>query len=126
MRLKNDVRLTDVTPQVAIGLQVCDSIYDSTAEFCTFTGDDKWDFTMVVTSINDGRHGKTSWHYRGRAWDLRVHNISNPMEVYEAIKTDLGEDFDVLLEGLGTDNAHIHCEYDPEVDIMDQKEFWVG
>jgi hypothetical protein len=69
---------------------------------------------MVVTSLNDGRHGVNSWHFKGRAVDLRVHNVGNPEELFEIIRDELGDDFDVLLEGEGLPNAHIHIEYDPK------------
>lgn len=72
-----------------------------------YTGD------LVVTSINDSTHGKTSRHYVDEAIDIRTHNFRGRAdkrafrEVYEA---DLGWQFRVLLEAEGTPNEHLHAQ----------------
>ena len=42
---------------------------DVLARWAPALGDD----TMVVTSADDGRHGPTSLHYQGLAFDIRTH-----------------------------------------------------
>jgi len=69
----------------------------------------------VITSGVDGKHSPTSLHYAGAAWDFGVHGISEDDRAAIAgdINTRLGTDFDVIYEGAGTPNAHIHVEWQP-------------
>lgn len=69
----------------------------------------------MVTSINDKVHKPGSLHYEGKAFDLRTKDLPNdtPPVLRRALATALGPEFDVLLESEGTDNEHIHVEYDP-------------
>lgn len=84
------------------------------------------DDTVIVTSCDDSTHGKTSFHYIGRALDLRcfgnrsgaintaeAHSIPlRPSQItaaqlwVERLKQALGPAFDVVLE-----SDHIHIEY---------------
>jgi hypothetical protein len=65
---------------------------------------------LVVTSLMDGKHSQRSLHYKGLAVDLRIWNLNAPVEqVVTALRSALGEDYDVVLE-----SDHIHVEYDPE------------
>lgn len=67
--------------------------------------------SMVITSLNDGQHMTTSFHYRGLAADLRIWNLPpiDPKDVRLRIAEILGKDYDVVLE-----KDHIHVEYDPD------------
>ena len=75
------------------------------------------DFSVVVTSGNDGTHLATSLHYKNLALDFRTgHNWEAPLmsedearELCEELKARLGMGFDVVLE-----KDHVHCEYDPK------------
>jgi hypothetical protein len=80
--------------------------------------------TLVITSGDDGDHGvvgvpddvdKTTLHGKGLAHDYRSHDIPHDRlaDVMAEIKKRLGPDYDVLLEGLGTPNEHIHVEFQP-------------
>ena len=64
----------------------------------------------IITSARDGRHMSTSLHFSGKAIDLRTRDMAAGKEqkVVEALKTKLGNNFDIVLE-----SDHIHLEYDP-------------
>jgi len=72
----------------------------------------------TITSGNDGVHGENSLHSRDglcRALDYRTKDYrSDKLTLRDRIKSDLGDEFDVVLEHLGEDNEHIHVEYDPK------------
>ena len=75
------------------------------------------DFSVVVTSGNDGQHMEKSLHFKNLALDFRTgHNWDAPLmsedearELCEELKARLGMGFDVVLE-----KDHVHCEYDPK------------
>lgn len=72
---------------------------------------------LVITSAADGAHSPTSLHYAGAAVDLRTRNLPDTETRRRAV-TDLGNrlgpDFDVVLEGEGTANEHVHLEWQPK------------
>lgn len=105
MKLKPGVRLADLCPQMVMAALVIDGIYAKRGMEC------------VVTSANDSKHGANSWHYKGRALDFRTHyERLNGQEqaLRDEIKEALGQDFDVVMEAVGTPNEHLHVEYDPK------------
>lgn len=66
-------------------------------------GKDIW-----ITSANDGKHRKDSYHYKNLALDIRIWNLNK-------------NDIDIIIRGLKEDNSyhdvvlekdHIHCEFD--------------
>lgn len=72
---------------------------------------------LVVTSTTDGKHKVKSLHYKGRAFDIRTKSLvkdATKKAVLAAIRKELGEEWDVILEDLGGSNEHIHVEYDPK------------
>jgi hypothetical protein len=72
---------------------------------------------VVITSGNDGKHMKGSKHYTYAALDFRTKNfpdLESKRAFVRALQAELGPDYDVLLEGLGTANEHIHAEWDPK------------
>lgn len=104
VRLKPGVRLTDLAPQTVLGMVIVDGIFARRGLEC------------VITSVNDSRHSVASWHYKGRAFDVRTKFAALDgleMELLTEIREALGEEFDVVLEAVGTDNEHIHVEHDP-------------
>ena len=72
------------------------------------------DGTIWITSANDSRHGDYSLHYKDRAFDIRIYNITGQVH-YEAelwverLALALGDEYDVVKE-----KDHIHVEFDPE------------
>lgn len=101
MKLKNDVGLTNVQPPIWYAVGVADQVYRS------------FGYELVVTSLNDGKHMDGSFHYKGLAVDLRIHNIKTATEcqtIYAKLHNTLDFfGFDVILEA-----DHIHVEYDPK------------
>ena len=74
------------------------------------------DTDLVITSIVDGKHKRSSVHMYGFAIDIRSKNLPNEevkQEVAGQIRMYLGDQYDVGLEYLGEDNEHIHIEFDP-------------
>jgi len=73
---------------------------------------------LVITSINDGQHMKGSFHYVGKAFDARTHNVreagKDPEMLTAHLRASLGGDYDVILEFVGEDKEHVHVEYDPD------------
>lgn len=65
---------------------------------------------IVVTSIIDGVHSAKSFHYVGKAFDIRtwIYTPSQIKYLMNEIKLTLGDEYDVINE-----NDHIHIEHDP-------------
>lgn len=65
---------------------------------------------IVVTSIIDGVHSAKSFHYVGKAFDIRtwIYTPSQIKSLMNEIKLTLGDKYDVINE-----NDHIHIEHDP-------------
>lgn len=107
LKFKND----SVNPS-AMSAQIMFAITSALAAY-----DEAGASEMIVTSLNDSRHGKESRHYRGDAVDLSVRSLSH-LSVYKAvykdIKSNLNYHYDVLLEMHmygKTPVYHIHIEY---------------
>ena len=88
----------------------------------------KYDYGCVITSALDSHEGKISFHNLGWALDYRTKHIKN-----DVIKRQIVEDCkkalpncDVGLHAEGTDNEHLHSEFDPKDDIEFQrnKKIW--
>jgi hypothetical protein len=105
VKLKAGVRLAELCPQMVLAAVVVDGIYAKRGLEC------------VITSANDSRHSAASWHYKGRALDFRTHYEAlneQEQEIRDEVKESLGQDFDVVMEAVGTPNEHLHVEYDPK------------
>ena len=109
--LKQGVRLTGLSPQMTVALMVIAGEWEETESD-----------GLVVTSCNDSLHSNRSKHYRGDALDIRTKptlygGLKMPIQdrqgVANNISRALGQDFDVILEHVGSDNEHLHVEYDP-------------
>lgn len=73
---------------------------------------------LTITSITDGQHSQNSLHYKGLAFDARTKDIGEAA-TKEAIFADLKViltplGYDVVFEGEGEANEHIHIEFDPK------------
>lgn len=100
MKIKDHtVNLSGMTPQLMFGLTVANEVYKQHG------------FEMVITSVNDAKHSRTSLHYSGNAADLRTvaHDPAYRWDkVAVQIKEKLSADFDVINE-----SNHIHLEWQP-------------
>ena len=105
MKLKPGVLLGELTPQMVMGALIVKSVYQKLDPACSCT----------VTSANDSKHGDKSLHYEGNALDFRTHDFTaNKLYLVQEVKSSLGIHFDVVLEGVGTANEHLHVEYQPK------------
>jgi hypothetical protein len=103
--IKPGVRLTDLAPQMVLAYAICIPIFATYGIPC------------VITSVNDSKHSLLSWHYKGRAIDLRTKYLvldGQEWLLKAKVKDALGNNYDVTLEDVGTENEHIHIEYDPK------------
>lgn len=113
MRLKEGVSLANIVPQIVFAAFVADECYKRRGLEC------------VITSANDSKHSAHSLHHSKigkytdgmcRAIDLRTHYVelnSFEIQLVNELKDRLGPDFDVVLEGVGTPQEHVHIEWDP-------------
>ena len=107
LQFKRGVNTEGVLPQVWFALGIAQEIYARETKK-----------PLIVTSLDDGTHKKTSKHYKGLGADLRTKHLTAPevAVVFKALQTSLEPlCFDVVLEG-----DHIHIEYDPK-----QGEAWL-
>lgn len=103
MTLKPGVRLTDLVPQMVLAAFIIDGCFARRGCEC------------VITSGNDSKHSAQSLHYKGRALDFRTKYDAlngHEQELRDEVKAALGNDFDVVIEAVGTDNEHLHVEFD--------------
>ena len=69
----------------------------------------------VITSANDGKHSKESYHYKNMAWDIRLNDLpsSHWYVLQSTMKASLGKYWDILVENTDSPtNVHLHCEAD--------------
>lgn len=114
MELKYGVKLTGLTPQMALAAMVVKSVCD------------QFNVPCVVTSGNDSRHGDGSLHHCKsgkytdglcRALDFRTKypTLDGKEQIFrDTVASRLGIEFDVVQEAVGTDDEHLHVEYDPK------------
>ena len=80
----------------------------------------KYNADFVIVHALDGTHMGASLHYVGAAIDGRMKNIVNPDDrrvAIAALTVALGADYDILYEGEGTENEHVHIEFQPKTAI---------
>jgi len=90
----------NLQPQLVLALMMAQEVYNGHG------------VDLVITSLNDAAHSRTSLHYSGNAVDLRTHNLPDgvdPNGVAAEIRQKLNKDFDVIFEG-----DHIHLEHQPK------------
>lgn len=109
--LKEGVRLVALSPQIVFAHTVVVSV---------------WPGDVMVTSGSEGNHTnapRPSGHYAGNALDYRTRALweglhpdqRNPKvaALHASIHDALGPDFLVLIENLGKESEHLHCEWLP-------------
>jgi len=79
---------------------------------------EKYNVDCVITSASEVyKHKvKRSAHYRGDALDIRSKNLKNgaaKLAVLHELKANLGDDFVVVLEGIGKPYEHFHIHWSP-------------
>ena len=100
MRFKDSsIGAQSLKPQIVLALMVIDGVFRQN------------DIELVITSINDARHSKTSLHYDGAAVDIRSRTTPDKEFLLKKCKEALGNspDFDMILE-----SDHYHLEYQPK------------
>lgn len=99
MKLKSDIKLMGVRPEILIIIPILRKVYNY------------YDKELVITSITGGSHGIGSYHYIGQAIDCRTRyfNRDEKMKVKAMIEKRLTDAYDVILEP-----THLHIEYDPQ------------
>lgn len=98
MKLKDStVSLKGVQWQMFHAAVIAEGIYE------------KYGAELVITSANDGKHGKNTLHDDGLALDLRTWSLQGrEVEVAAQLQKALGDEYDVVLEA-----DHLHIEWDP-------------
>ena len=108
MRVKPGVSLSNIVPQMVFAAQVYETA-------CRRFVDN---YEATITAGFDGVHMVGTLHSRDgicRAFDFRTKDYpGDKTELRNAVKNDLGADFDVVLEHEGKDQEHIHLEWDPK------------
>jgi hypothetical protein len=104
--IKAGVKIGDCQLPIAYAIGVAEGVYDA------------YGFGLVVTSIDDSKHGDKSKHYPGLAVDLRTRHLDSGSKaaIYKKLQDKLEWlGYDVVLE-----QDHFHVEYDPK-----QGENWI-
>lgn len=70
----------------------------------------------ITETIGNGRHGPDSLHYALRAVDIGSKEFDSNMKqrILLALRSELGDKYDVLLENEGKLSEHFHVEFDPK------------
>lgn len=99
MILKQGVKISNLQPQLIIAIIVSNGVYYAHGK------------ELVITSVDDSKHGTNTLHGKGFAFDLRTNYFLNgeAQRVANEIRAKLTNDFDVVLE-----RDHIHIEYEPK------------
>ena len=96
---KKGVNICNITPHLVLAMIVVDQVFDELGS------------QLMITSVDDGVHGKKTLHGKGRAFDCRIWYLDTKQQLQacQIIRQRLGPHFDVVLEP-----DHIHIEYDPK------------
>ena len=101
MRFKRGINPQGIRSELLLALVVADGVWSKHGQ------------NLVITSLNDSRHSRTSLHYSGQAADLRTRYFDDSikMRVADDLRDALGNhpDYDIILE-----SDHVHLEYQPK------------
>ena len=97
--IKRGVKAKGLQPEILLAITEAREIYRDL------------DADLIITSLLDGKHMPSSFHYKGLAVDLRTRHLTKPNRALAAarLRVVLGPEYDVVLE-----ETHIHCEFDPK------------
>ena len=104
MKIKPGVNVAGLRPEMVLALIAAQRVYG------------EHDTVPTITSALDSKHGRGSLHFAGQALDLRTKDLpagAAPV-IFRQLADALGDQYDVLLEGFGTANEHIHVEFQPK------------
>jgi hypothetical protein len=106
VELKPGVRCLGLKPELLLGLLIAERLWRE-----QFPGE-----AFVITALVDSTHHPGSLHYAGQAADIRIRDLSlaQVAAFSDELKRRLWSDYDVVIEDLGTDNRHLHLEYQPK------------
>lgn len=100
MICKTGVKAFGIRTELLFALYIADGVYK-----------DVTNKEVTITSLNDGRHSRTSLHYAGCAADLRINDVDS--NLWETLRKDIAKrltnEYDVILE-----SDHIHLEFQPK------------
>ena len=104
VQLKTKVRVRGVCNELANSIPIIVDAYRKS------TGDSN--YKVTITSANDGRHSSNSHHYKGRAFDLRVRDISKreATKIARKLESELGDEYRIFWGDKGHKD-HIHLAY---------------
>lgn len=103
LRLKPGAQVRGLSPEMVLGVVIARDVY----------AEEK--FECRITSGSDGQHSEGSLHYKGDAVDLGIHGIPpDRIDIlHKRLQANLGDEFQVLAENLGTPNQHFHVQFKP-------------
>jgi len=113
IRFKSGVDMLGIRPELILALTVCDQVYENNGVY-----------EMTITSLRDGTHKPSSWHYYGWAADIRSKTVGSKEAkniMLENLRSALGSQWEVFLEYLGEPIEHFHIE--PSPSMKAKKEF---
>lgn len=105
LSIKPGAKIEGLQPEMVLGLMIISSIFEC------------YNYNCVLTEATGSQHMENSLHYKGLAVDLRtkhINNLATKIEIVHRCSEALGKDFDVVFEGQGQDNEHLHCEWQPK------------
>jgi len=109
--LKPGVLLGELKPQTLLGAIIVSGVFE------------RHGYDVTITSGNDGEHtghpvaGESADpHYTGRALDVRFNSLSlipavERPKLYDDVKRALGENYYTEHEAAGSEEEHIHVQY---------------
>ena len=108
---KEGVTIQGMRPEISIAITVLDRILE------------RFGVDAVITSVVGFKHSKNSKHYFGCAFDGRSKELqpNDKQTVLNELRAYLTEEFTVILEDLGGENEHFHCQFGKKGQVLEWK-----